>query len=147
LSSEARWDGSESGVVEFPSGARVRGHPLRNFKEMEIFPDLAVVMSGSPPRLDIPSDVRWIQWPDFWLPIHKDEAWSVLQEARSKALFSRVDVSCSGGVGRTGTALACIAVLDGIPSSDAVQFVRDRFNRRAVETAWQRRYVRRFPGS
>ena len=77
MSSEARWDGSESGVVEFPSGARVRGHPLRNFKEMEIFPDLAVVMSGSPPRLDIPSDVRWIQWPDFWLPVHKDEAWSV----------------------------------------------------------------------
>ena len=147
MSSEARWDGSESGVVEFPSGARVRGHPLRNFKEMEIFPDLAVVMSGSPPRLDIPSDVRWIQWLDFWLPVHKDEAWSVLREAHSKALFSRVDVSCSGGVGRTGTALACIAVLDGIPSSDAVQFVRDRFNRRAVETAWQRRYVRRFPRS
>ena len=134
-------------MLEFPSGARVRGHPLRNFKEMEIFPDLAVVMSGSPPRLDIPSDVRWIQWLDFWLPVHKDEAWSVLQEARSKALFSRVDVSCSGGVGRTGTALACIAVLEGVPSSDAVQFVRDRFNRRAVETAWQRRYVRRFPRS
>ena len=140
---DARWDGGEIGVVEFPSGARVRGHRVRDFKTMQDFPDLAVMMSGAPPRLDIPSDTRWIQWPDFWLPVRDDEAWAVLREAHSRALFSRVDVACGGGVGRTGTALACIAVLDGVPPSAAVQLIRDRFSRRAVETPWQRRYIKR----
>ena len=144
MSSDTRWDPTVSGVVEFPSGARIRGHRLREFKSMEVFPGLAVIISGTLPRVDIPSDVLWIQWPDFWLPAQRDKARSVLCEAHGRALFSRVDVACSGGVGRTGTALACIAVLDGVSPLTAVQFVRDNFNRRAGETPWQRRYVRKF---
>ena len=55
-------------------------------------------------------------------------------------------VACGGGVGRTGTALACIAQLAGVPADEAVTWVRERYHRRAVETPWQRRYVRRFAG-
>jgi hypothetical protein len=44
-------------------------------------------------------------------------------------------------VGRTGTALAALAVLDGLPSADAVRWVRDRYSPRAVETPWQRRWL------
>ncbi|TGA98824.1 protein phosphatase, partial [Streptomyces sp. MZ04] len=51
---------------------------------------------------------------------------------------------CGGGKGRTGTALACIAVLDGVPSGDAVAYVREHYAARAVETPWQRRFVTRF---
>lgn len=47
-------------------------------------------------------------------------------------------------MGRTGTALACLAVLDGVPADEAVAFVRDGYHPRAVETPWQRRYVRNF---
>jgi protein-tyrosine phosphatase len=48
------------------------------------------------------------------------------------------------GVGRTGTALACIAILDGVPPEQAVIYVRRNYRRRTVETPGQRRYVARF---
>jgi protein-tyrosine phosphatase len=56
-----------------------------------------------------------------------------------------VEIACGGGRGRTGTALACLAVLDGLPASDAVAYVREHYDRRAIETPWERRYVNRFP--
>jgi protein-tyrosine phosphatase len=67
-----------------------------------------------------------------------------LQEAWQRARSQRVEVACAGGRGRTGTALACIATLDGVPASDAVPFVRRHYDQRAVETLAQRRFVRRF---
>lgn len=48
--------------------------------------------------------------------------------------------------GRTGTALACLAILDGVPSSLAVAFVRGYYHPHAVETRGQRRYAVRWPG-
>lgn len=62
-------------------------------------------------------------------------------------MTDRVEIACAGGRGRTGTALACLAIIDGVPAEDAVAFVRERYHRRAVETPWQRRYVRRFSPS
>jgi protein-tyrosine phosphatase len=56
----------------------------------------------------------------------------------------RVEIACWGGRGRTGTALACLAVLDGVPAAEAVPYVRAHYDRRAVETPWQRNYVARF---
>jgi len=56
-----------------------------------------------------------------------------------------VEVACSGGRGRTGTTLACLAVLDGVPAIDAVRYVRQHYHPRAVETPWQRRYVQAVP--
>ena len=46
-----------------------------------------------------------------------------------------------GGVGRTGTALAAISVLAGVPPAEAVAWIRRHYIRRAVETPWQRRWV------
>jgi protein-tyrosine phosphatase len=53
-------------------------------------------------------------------------------------------VACPGGLGRTGTALACIAQLGGVSANHAVAWIRTHYNARAVETPWQARYVRRF---
>ncbi len=83
-------------------------------------------------------------WPDFRLPSDRTLARGVLREAWERAAEERVEVACGGGRGRTGTALACIAVLDGVPAEEAVAFVRAHYDRHAVETPWQRRYVRRF---
>jgi protein-tyrosine phosphatase len=88
--------------------------------------------------------VRWVDWPDFRLPRERSVAVEALQEAWLRAEGDRVDIACAGGRGRTGTALACIAVLDGVPADQAVEFIRTHYHPRAVETPWQRRYVRRF---
>jgi protein-tyrosine phosphatase len=93
--------------------------------------------------MDWPS--RWVRWPDFRLPADPEDARAAFAEAHRLALDGvRVEVACGGGRGRTGTALACIAQLGGVPAAEAVGWVRERYDRRAVETPWQRRYVRRF---
>lgn len=74
------------------------------------------------------------------------DARTALTEAWRRAADDRLEVACGGGRGRTGTALACLAVLDGVPAAQAVEFVRRNYDRHAVETPWQRRYVRRFEG-
>jgi protein-tyrosine phosphatase len=92
----------------------------------------------------MPWESRWLRWPDFWLPSEPALARQVLGEAWQRATTQRVEIACGGGVGRTGTALACLAVFDGVPADRAVGYVRQHYHRRAVETTWQRRYVARF---
>jgi hypothetical protein len=92
---------------------------------------------------EVPWEVEWLRWPDFRLPVSRAEARRLFTEAWTRAATGRVENACAGGRGQTGTALACLAVLDGVPPRAAVEFVRTRYDRRAVETPWQRRYVRR----
>jgi protein-tyrosine phosphatase len=65
-------------------------------------------------------------------------------QAWARAETERVEIACGGGHGRTGTALACLAVLDGLPGRQAIAYVRPHYAAQAVETPWQRRYVARF---
>ncbi|AIA01685.1 hypothetical protein K530_11545 [Streptomyces noursei CCRC 11814] len=85
-----------------------------------------------------------MRWPDFWLPSDRTAFAESLRDLLERAENQRVEVACGGGFGRTGTALACLAVLDGIPSDKAVAYVREHYSHRAVETPWQRRFVARF---
>jgi len=82
-----------------------------------------------------------VRWPDFRIPTSTDDAIAALAEAYRRSASERVELACGGGVGRTGTALAAIAVLAGVPRAEAVAWVRRRYNGRAVETPWQRRWV------
>jgi protein-tyrosine phosphatase len=86
---------------------------------------------------------RRLRWPDFWVPLDVRDAVEALREVdgRSRA-GQQVEVVCRGGIGRTGTALAALAVLDGLTPEEAVVWVRERYHRRAVETPWQRRWLR-----
>jgi protein-tyrosine phosphatase len=61
--------------------------------------------------------------------------------------MERVEIACGGGVGRTGTALAGIAVLAGVPRAEAVAWVRHRYHRHAAETPWQRRWILKIEGA
>ncbi len=85
-----------------------------------------------------------MRWPDFRVPHDEADAADALVEAFARSAQQRVEIACAGGTGRTGTALACLAVMAGTAPEDAVAFVRDRYRPRAVETPGQRRYVRRF---
>lgn len=106
-------------------------------------PDFGLYLLGKPPA-PMRWDTRWLQWPDFRLPADEVDAREALREAWSRATYERVEVACDGGRGRTGTALACLAVQDGVPAGEAVTFVRRHFDPRAIETPWQRRFVVRF---
>ena len=98
---------------------------------------------GTPPPA-VAWESRWVRWPDFRLPTDRDHARAVLYEAWERAPTERVEIACGGGRGRTGTALACLAVIDGVPADDAVAYIRQSYDPRAVETPWQKRYVARF---
>lgn len=52
-------------------------------------------------------------------------------------------IGCKAGLGRTGTAMACLARMAGV-EGDAVAWVRARYDPRAVETAAQEAFVRDF---
>ena len=137
------WSASDAGVLALPSGRFVRGRGLRNPMPDGIVPDFGLYLLNEQPQ-PVPWDARWVRWPDFRLPADRDDAQEALYEAWRRAAAERVEVACGGGRGRTGTAVACIAVLDGVPADEAVAFVRRHNDLRAVETPWQRRYVARF---
>ena len=127
----------ETGLVALPGGARVRGRRLGDPASPA---DFALILAGGP----APAwPHRRIRWPDFWVPSDREDALDALHEARRRAdAGERVEVACRGGVGRTGTALAALAILDGLSPDQAVAWVRGSYHRRAVETPWQRRWLR-----
>jgi protein-tyrosine phosphatase len=100
------------------------------------------LLATEPPAF--PWETAWLRWPDFRLPSDRTRARDVLDAAWVRTYAERVEVACVGGRGRTGTALACLAVLDGVDPAEAVAFVRRHYDPRAVETPWQKHYVRRF---
>ncbi|WP_395729853.1 protein-tyrosine phosphatase family protein [Nakamurella sp.] len=102
--------------------------------------DLLLALADGP----LPNwEVRRIDWPDFRVPADRADAIAALREALRRARAGdRVEVACRGGRGRTGTALAALAVLDGMDPAAAVPWVRRVYHRRAVETLGQKRWVR-----
>lgn len=137
------WDRTEPGVLWLPSGRLVRGRGLRRRAREGAAPEFGLYLLGKrPPPMGWRS--RWLRWPDWRLPVDREDAREALLELWHRAGSERVEVACHGGLGRTGTALACLAVLDGVPAADAVAYVRRHYDPRAVESPWQRRYVRTF---
>ena len=138
------WDVAGAGVLRLPSGRLVRGRGLRRPLPPGPEPTFAVYLRNKPPPA-VAWQARWVRWPDFWLPRDQAHARDVLREAWERALNERVEIACPGGRGRTGTALACLAIIDGLPPEQAVAFVRQHYDPHAVETPWQKRYAAHFP--
>ncbi|MER7079998.1 hypothetical protein SAMN02982929_01657 [Saccharopolyspora kobensis] len=137
------WDPAAPGVLQLPSGRSVRGRALRKPLPAGPQPDFAVYLLGKRPP-EVAWESRWLRWPDFRLPADRDHARQVLREAWERAEHERVELACGGGRGRTGTALACLAVIDGVPAAEAVAYVRAHYDRHAVETPWQKRYAAKY---
>ncbi|WP_329108264.1 protein phosphatase [Micromonospora sp. NBC_01699] len=137
------WETTDSGVLRLPSGRLVRGRGLRRPLPPGPEPTFGVYLLGRPPP-PTPWPATWLRWPDFRLPADREQARTVFAEIWGRSETERVEVACDGGRGRTGTALACLAVIAGIPPDGAVAFVREHYDRHAVETPWQRRYVKHF---
>ncbi|MFI5484833.1 protein-tyrosine phosphatase family protein [Micromonospora echinaurantiaca] len=137
------WDPTAPGVLRLPSGRLVRGRGLRRPLPPGLQPTFALYLLGRQPA-PVAWEHRWLRWPDFRLPSDRAAAAHALREAWARAADERVEIACGGGKGRTGTALACLAVIDGVPNGQAVAYVRQHYAAGAVETPWQRRFVARF---
>jgi rhodanese/phosphatase family protein len=129
-------------IVRFPDGTRVRAASLADRRTDD--PDRAYGLY---------LDARWapnwpadvIAWPDFGLPVEPDVAARQISAVFRRASQGElVEVGCLGGSGRTGTVLACMAVLAGVPPADAVPWVRAAYRQEAVETADQEAWVQWF---
>ena len=137
------WDATAPGVLRLPSGKLVRGRGLRRPLPDGPEPQFGLYLLGSEPP-ETTWRRTWVRWPDFRLPSDPAALATALRDVLSRAGTERVEVACGGGMGRTGTALACLAVLDGVPAAEAVAYVRTHYARRAVETPCQERFVKRF---
>jgi hypothetical protein len=138
------WVPGGAGVLALPSGRLVRGRGLRRADPGGPDPEFALYLVAGPPS-GVPWEFRWVAWPDFGLPADAGALRAALGEAWERADRERVEVGCTGGRGRTGTGLACIAVLDGVPAERAVEYVRRHYHPDAVETAGQCQFVAEFP--
>jgi protein-tyrosine phosphatase len=105
------------------------------------------------PSFGLYLDERWsppwqhahLEWPDFGVPADIDALRTALLDLLERSRRGEsVEVGCLGGHGRTGTALACLAVLAGVPPANAVAWVRANYCRKAVETREQEALVASF---
>jgi len=83
-----------------------------------------------------------VDWPDYNIPTRLDAAALMIVDVFNKARRGLwVEVGCIGGHGRTGTALACMAVLGGMNPEDAITHVRSTYCEHTIETADQEWYI------
>ena len=96
-------------------------------------------------RWDPPWPHAHFDWPDFGVPDDLNALFRAVTDLLDRARNGEsVEVGCLGGHGRTGTALACLAVLTGTPANDAVTWVRTNYCYKAVETDAQEQLVASF---
>jgi hypothetical protein len=138
-----QWDPGQAGVIGLPSGRLLRGRGLRAEMPRGPEPEFGLYLQAKRPQ-PVRWPARWVRWRDFWLPADSGDARDALIEVWQRAETQRVEVACSGGRGSTGTALACIAILDGVTATEAIGYVRTRYDQHAVETPWQRWFVAHF---
>jgi protein-tyrosine phosphatase len=112
-------------------------------------PDFALYLDS---RWENDPTVTWphrlVDWPDFGLPTDEATAFDDIADLYRRARGGElVEVACYGGVGRTGTVLACLCVLSGVPASESVAWVRRHYHPSAVETPEQVGLIERFAES
>lgn len=161
---------SESGAFwalgAVPPGCAASEHEHQHFEvhrhlDAVVLPDGTAVTAASfdgadpytrdrPPAFGLYLDAQWqppwphvhVDWPDFGVPDDPARVVAALQALLERARAGDVvEIGCLGGHGRTGTALACLATLNGVPAGDAVAWVRTTYCGDAVETPEQEAFV------
>ncbi len=123
----------------FPDGTLVRASSIFERDEHASGRDFGLYMD---PRWNPSWPAEVIDWPDFGVPTDGARAATQIREAFSRAKRGQgVEVGCMGGIGRTGTVLACMAVLAGVRSEDAVAWVRKNYRPGAIETTDQENWI------
>lgn len=90
----------------------------------------------------IPYKEIMIPWQDGGIPYVKTSFWQSIHEYMRTNNYKSVCIHCEAGHGRTGTALASMAVANlGWSVEEAVKYVRERICRHMVETSDQCNYL------
>lgn len=130
--------------VELPDGTKVTAVS---------FDETAPYKRESVPDFGLYLDHRWnppwahlhVAWPDYGVPADESALRTALEDLLNRARTGQqVELGCLGAHGRTGTALACAAVLAGIAPDEAVGWVRSTYCEKAVETSEQAEFVSTF---
>lgn len=141
-----------------------RQHEVHRHNDTVVLPDGSRVAAVSfdvvdpharlrQPDFGLYLDRRWqppwpnghLEWPDFGVPADAAAVAGALTSALERARSGQlVEIGCWGGHGRTGTALACLAILAGQESASAVEWVRAGYCAQAVETTAQEELVTSF---
>jgi protein-tyrosine phosphatase len=128
-------------TVELPDGNRVAAAS---------FPALDSYARDRQPDYGLYLDRRWqppwphdhFDWPDFGVPGDRTAILKALRSVLARVQAGeQVELGCLGGHGRTGTALAFLAILAGCPRSNAVGWVRTHYCPQAVETSAQEEFI------
>ena len=128
-------------VVEFPDGTRVLASGWFDRSASEPAPDFGVYLD---PMWQPDWPAAHLAWPDFGVPRELAAADAQILDAFERARRGeRVEVACVGGHGRTGTVLACMAALAGVPPLEAVSWVRKHYCERAVQEPSQQYWMER----
>jgi hypothetical protein len=136
-------------TVRFPDGTQVTASSVASRQEDRPGRDFGLYMD---PSWAPTWAAEMIEWPDFGVPSEPEQAAKQIIDAFGRARQGqRVEIGCIGGVGRTGTVLACMAVLSGVLPEDAVEWVRDQYHPCAVETdqqaSWVAWFAAQLPGT
>jgi hypothetical protein len=125
--------------VTLPDGTRIRASSIFERVEDDPTRDFGLY-------LDAHWEPTWssetIDWQDLGLPSDSEWAASRIHEAFVRAKNGEaVEVGCLGGLGRTGTVLACMSSLTGLDASSSIAWVRANYRPDAVETTDQEEWV------
>jgi protein-tyrosine phosphatase len=138
-------------IVTFPDDTFVlaRGRLGLVSPERIRTPDFALYLDE---RWAADPEVTWpyemVAWPDFGVPGNEDDVFDLVRQIHDRANAGElVEVACYGGLGRTGTVLGCLAIISGVHAGDAVAWVREHYDQRAVETEEQNQFIARFSQS
>jgi hypothetical protein len=128
--------------LRLPRGGRVRASASYHRNENDPDRDWGLYLD---PYWEPTWPGRYVPWENMGVPVDFDDAVDAIHESyRIIADGGLVEVGCQGGIGRTGSVIACYAILDGITPADAVAWVRANYIVRAVETPVQEWWVEWF---
>lgn len=126
-------------TLKFPDGTKVWASSMFTRDVDALAPDFGLYLASS---WDAACLAYTVAWPDMSIPKYPKAAVAAIVDCFEKARSGlTVEVGCIGGHGRTGTALACMAVLGGVPPADAVEWVRTNYCQETVESERQEWWV------
>ncbi|MBK1784709.1 protein-tyrosine phosphatase family protein [Prauserella cavernicola] len=134
------------GATRLPDGVWVRGRGLREAAPEGPRPDFGLYLGAGVLHrrhdASLTWEHEWVHWVDGWLPSHWRPAAASIVALHERARTGQaVEMACHGGIGRTGTAMACLATLTGLTPREAFAWTRANYRRRAVEAPWQRAWI------